>query len=748
MSTITQQLRELTNSIPAKDRFLSGLATRDYYENIGQYQQPQKIAQSFNVRPEFGRELISYRPEPKDMNDQESKLWQVNRADFDWYRQYFCDLPDYLGGYFANKYITLFKSKGRKAANTFVRETLGGNIQKRLDLVNAIYETKPSLLAIHFNKEFNELPNYSRERIADLAYRISIYVNDLVCYDIKNRDFTLSGNIINNDDLDNVKKRKFVFSDDPAMNTHAHKGYYIIFKELKGLNILPPYFANYKQGKLSEREALIALAKVSDNQWWYNQLKRRRDHQKEHLAIAAGQVQNKASAYASRSCISEWTQQKQSNREWANNQLIQNEEGEQFELTLQIDKSNANPAIRRCELMVRMRGFEDLADEHGYIGAFITLTAPSKYHSCHSKGGFVQNWIGNNPRDTQKYLCSVWAKIRAKLNRDDIHLFGFRVAEPHHDGTPHWHILVFMQPKHRDAVERIMRAYALEVDGDEPGASENRFKFVDIEKEKGSATGYIAKYISKNIDGYALNGELDDETGQDLKTMSKAVTAWASRWRIRQFQQIGGAPVTVYRELRRLKDKKVQDENVDPILAAADVGCWATYTELQGGAMVKRKDLKVRISYEEKLNQFEEPQQKIKGVFSPITGLASFICTRLIKWKIVKKGKQSKGLDLKKRAERTAWSSVNNCTPSFDPVADDQKKRIKKGSKLDEILDDLERKEIDFNRWLENPAIRQQQRPTKEGKNKQIYRKNVQILEDWIKNTPKVAILPDIDWSF
>lgn len=100
MPTITQQLRELTNSIPAKDRFLSGLATRDYYENVGQSQEPQKIAQSFNVRPEFGRDLISYRPDPKDMNAQESKLWQINRADFDWCRQYFSDLPGYLGEYY------------------------------------------------------------------------------------------------------------------------------------------------------------------------------------------------------------------------------------------------------------------------------------------------------------------------------------------------------------------------------------------------------------------------------------------------------------------------------------------------------------------------------------------------------------------------------------------------------------------------------------------------------------------------
>lgn len=68
--------------------------------------------------------------------------------------------------------------------------------------------------------------------------------------------------------------------------------------------------------------------------------------------------------------------------------------------------------------------------------------------------------------------------------------------------------------------------------------------------------------------------------------------------------------------------------------------------------MVMRKDLKVRISYEEKLNEFEEPQQKIKGVFSPITGLASFVCTRLTKWKIVKKGKPSKDLDLQNSVGR------------------------------------------------------------------------------------------------
>ena len=89
------------------------------------------------------------------------------------------------------------------------------------------------------------------------------------------------------------------------------------------------------------------------------------------------------------------------------------------------------------------------------------------------------------------------------------------------------------------------------------------------------------------------------------------------------------------KELSRLKDKKVEDKIIDPILASADVGDWAAYTYHQGGPMVLRKVLKVRLSYEEELNQYEETINKIKGVFSLIVGLTSFICTRLIKWKIV-----------------------------------------------------------------------------------------------------------------
>ncbi|BET95525.1 hypothetical protein TCT1_04460 [Xenorhabdus sp. TCT-1] len=53
------------------------------------------------------------------------------------------------------------------------------------------------------------------------------------------------------------------------------------------------------------------------------------------------------------------------------------------------------------------------------------------------------------------------------MHRNDLRIFGIRVAEPHHDGTPHWHMLFFMQPDQAEQVRNIMREYALQEDSHE-----------------------------------------------------------------------------------------------------------------------------------------------------------------------------------------------------------------------------------------------------------------------------------------
>lgn len=70
-----------------------------------------------------------------------------------------------------------------------------------------------------------------------------------------------------------------------------------------------------------------------------------------------------------------------------------------------------------------------------------------------------------------------------------------RVVEPHHDGTPHWHMMLFCKPGQRKAINEIMRRYALKEDGHEKGAAKQRFESRHL--NQGGAAGYIAKYIAK-----------------------------------------------------------------------------------------------------------------------------------------------------------------------------------------------------------------------------------------------------------
>ncbi|EMQ9336187.1 TPA: replication endonuclease [Escherichia coli] len=588
---------------------------------------------------------------PIDATITERRLWAVNPQDYEWRSQYLHEIPDWLAGYFGRRYEKLFTGRdGRRRANTFLRQTIGGNVLPRLRKVAARYSLAADAADLPFGKSLERLPSLDRADLKKLAGQVSGWISQSLY------DFT----------------EQFDSGTDDARELHRRtlESYRHLCACCLLLNNQPPYWAEHEanEGQLEMRKAESGLLRMMAPEWWYLRLKRARDVQREHMAIAVGQVQKAASAYVSRKTLGEWIEQKKRNAEFFRKFDLINEHGDRVALSDMVHGSVANPAIRRCELMVRMRGFEDIANDEGLSGEFYTITAPSRFHAVHSKGGFVSQWNGCTPQDTQRYLCGVWAKARAAISRAGIHVFGFRVVEPHHDGTPHWHLLLFMRPQDVDEVRDILCYHARITDSEElqsEKALKARFHVEPIDPAKGSATGYIAKYISKNIDGYSLDNEKDDETGESLRDMAKAVSAWASRWRIRQFQQIGGAPVTVWRELRRLPgdEQILPTEDMDNVRFAADVGDWRAYTECQGGAFVMRKDLTVRLAYEvtEQGNEYAEDVQRVQGVYSPLVP-DSEVCTRLVKWQKVAKLAEASAEAGFTGGTAAPWSSVNNCT--------------------------------------------------------------------------------------
>ena len=235
----------------------------------------------------------------------------------------------------------------------------------------------------------------------------------------------------------------------------------------------------------------------------------------------------------------------------------------------------------------------------------------------------------------------MWALVRADLNRKDIKLYGFRIAEPQHDGTPHWHMLVFLEQHQANEFKNVIEHYALREDGDEAGAKENRCDFKDIDYSRGSATGYIAKYVSKNVNGANLDSDID---GGNAIEAAQRVEAWASCWGIRQFQQLGAGAVTVWRELRRLKALCNETELFRGIFEAADKGKWAEFVKLMGGVFCKRNEQAIRPLYKEKLDTEtgEIKQSYFDGVVSiSLRGIKvgeKEVITRVHEWRLDNRG--------------------------------------------------------------------------------------------------------------
>ncbi|HFO6451003.1 TPA: replication endonuclease, partial [Escherichia coli] len=254
-----------------------------------------------------------------------------------------------------------------------------------------------------------------------------------------------------------------------------------------------------------------------------------------------------------------------------------------------------------------VRGMEQVAEARGDVAFFVTVTAPSRFHSVNDDGSLNPKYCGATVRDASDYLVyRFFAAVRRAINKAGLGWYGVRTVEPHHDGTPHWHMLVFTSPENEARITEIMRNAAIREDRAELGDDISpRFKCEKIDPAKGTPASYIATYIGKNLDASAFMGNdpktgkpyVDKESGKTMAETVENAIGWAALHRIRQFQFFGIPPRQVWRELRRLAGQmarnpaapqRLDHDDIDAILAAADVGCFATYITRQGGVLIPR----------------------------------------------------------------------------------------------------------------------------------------------------------------
>lgn len=408
-----------------------------------------------------------------------------------------------------------------------------------------------------------------------------------------------------------------------------------------------------------------AIVRMSDEMWWRPRLRRLHGRQSESLARQLGYVHEKAGKYCSNEALKRREYQNKRNRSTLESTEIVSEDGEIITLAQASDAGMSNKALRRAELMTRAKGCEEVAIEKGHQGVFVTMTCPSRMHARHFDRDLNNVLLnakhdGSTPADSHAYLQRNWERIRAKLDRTNIRPYGLRIAEPHHDGTAHWHMLLFVEQSQKDDLVAVMRHYAMQESPDEPGASKHRFKVEVINAEKGSAIGYLVKYVCKNVDGEGMEVGPD---GIDPTESAQRAEAWATAHGIRQFQAFGVPGVSVWRELRRVPGKSVEGAPSAVQIAheaaqktedeQADFG---KFIKACGGVGLKRSDYLLTVAKEETQIQ---GRYGFTTVARPVGVALSHARERVFRsdrrvWTPLSRSKNPR--------VATPWTCVNNCT--------------------------------------------------------------------------------------
>lgn len=325
---------------------------------------------------------LTFEKEPDGLTVIERKLYEANKLDFEWYRTYFADLPDYLTKYFAKRYLSILNKDGNRAANTFLREKMHP-AQARVRLVLEQYKHLPTThKIISLNKEYDvELSDFEYAETKQLGFDFeqieknakpakNRILAELERDELKDMAFKLS--CIMNKKMQ-ILSTQYQQETDEEVEQAMIIVYELLAQFLLSFGITPP--RTYK--KQTWLSATSDMSKMKSDEWLFNRLKRIRKTMREHLAIAMGQVSARASSYCSWDCLKEHKEQKEKNWEFIKNgMLFEQDTGEEAELLNMVLKSISNPAILRHELMARCRGYEDIGSLLNLQGMFLTLTAP------------------------------------------------------------------------------------------------------------------------------------------------------------------------------------------------------------------------------------------------------------------------------------------------------------------------------------------------------------------------------------
>ncbi|EBX5689450.1 replication endonuclease, partial [Salmonella enterica subsp. enterica serovar Kaolack] len=369
--------------------------------------------------------------------------------------------------------IKYFHSLGRaKAYSRYLRETIRPCLERLERVRDSQVSASFRFMASQDGLEgLLVLPEMSQDQVKRLSTLVAAHMS--MCLDASCGDLFVS---------DDVKPEEI------------RQAWERVAAEAMRLEVIPPAFEKLRRKKYRRKPVpyeLIppSLARMLCADWWYRKLWQMRCEWREEQLRAVCLVNKKASPYVSYEAVIHKREQRRKSLEFFRSHELVNEDGDTLDMEDVVNASNSNPAHRRNEMMACVKGLELIAEMRGDCAVFYTITCPSRFHATLNNGRPNPKWTSATVRQSSDYLVDTFAAFRKAMHKAGLRWYGVRVAEPHHDGTVHWHLLCFMRKKDRRSITALLRKFAIREDREELGTNTGpRFKSELINPRKGTPT--------------------------------------------------------------------------------------------------------------------------------------------------------------------------------------------------------------------------------------------------------------------
>ena len=346
-------------------------------------------------------------------------------------------------------------------------------------------------------------------------------------------------------------------------------------------------------------------------------LRRRAATARQHLAALLGTVGAGGAPYADHYAVTCWRERQAAAEAFGLSRVLLFEDGQQVPLWGVMESSRK---ARLAALYAQTLGLDELADRRGLLPVFITMTLPPQHHPNPRHGlpyAGLEWEDAPCPEETDAAMGGLWTLLRARLAADDIDLLGLRVVEPHQDGCPHLHALLYFQ----DQAQSDRLDWHLQELCPEPVKGKRiASKLVMLDRTKAKPATYVMKYLLKCLPAHEdaarhADGTITDGDPDHLAHHAE-VQAWASERRLRRFAWLGLHGIrTTWQRIRAMTDDEIEHapDAMQEAAHAMRTGAWADALEAMGAIRADGRE-RVRLTYATRENAYGEDVKRPDGL--------------------------------------------------------------------------------------------------------------------------------------